>query len=250
MAIPLMIIKDIACKPIKFFIVFWKWFFSLNDREKKANNSLEKLQTSMRMTAKCRYNAASRLICHSKFAFFTTTFLSLGLIFIPLLSNSGIKLAFGANVLNMLQIFLAVAILVYSVVIGTSRYDVRAEKLTQCGDKLKILIRSVEQYREDNQEYSKEELESYQEQYSNITSDSENHGRTDYWLAILEMDRDYFYTGLPRLKLYFISKVSQMLSYILPTLMLLTEIIFITDMVGATEIFSPYLNGNAVVSHH
>jgi ABC-type multidrug transport system permease subunit len=91
---------------------------------------------SMRVTAKCRYNAAVRLQWQGKFAFFTTTVLSLGLIFIPLIQTAGVELAFGASFLNMMQIFLAVAILVYSVVIRTARYDVREETLTECGDKL------------------------------------------------------------------------------------------------------------------
>ncbi len=238
-----------SLKPIKVIKNIWIWLFSLDDRERKTRDSLEKLQVSMRVTAKCRYNAASRLQAQRVFAFFTSTFLSLGLIFIPLMKNSGITLAFEANVLNMMQIFLAVAILVYSVVIGAARYDVRAEKLTQCGDKLKILIRSIERYRETNEEFSDGELESYQEQYSDITNDCENHTRTDYWLATLEMDRDYFHTGFPRLKLYLISKTSQILSFIIPVIMLLVEITFITDMVGATNIFIPYLNGNAVASY-
>ena len=42
-----------------------------------------------------------------------------------------------------MSIFLAVSVLVYSVVIGTAKYEVRAEGLTQCGDKLKELNREL-----------------------------------------------------------------------------------------------------------
>lgn len=59
------------------------------------------------------------------------------------MQNSGISLAFESNVLNMMSIFLAVSVLVYSVVIGTAKYEVRAEGLTQCGDKLKELNREL-----------------------------------------------------------------------------------------------------------
>ena len=62
---------------------------------------------------------------------------------IPLIKNAGVPHAFQANILNMMQIFLGVAVLVYSVVIGTARYDMRAEQLTECGDKLKELIHSL-----------------------------------------------------------------------------------------------------------
>ena len=124
----------------------WIWLFSLCERERQVKDAAEKLQMSMRVTAKCRYNAAARLQLQGKFAFFTTTALSLGLIFVPLLQTSGVKLAFQTNVLSMMQIFLAVSVLVYSVVIGTARYEVRAETLTECGDKLKELIRAIERH--------------------------------------------------------------------------------------------------------
>lgn len=52
-----------------------------NDRPPKTE--AEKLQLSVRVTAKCRFSAAQRLRNQDSFAFFATTFLSLGLIFIP-----------------------------------------------------------------------------------------------------------------------------------------------------------------------
>jgi len=119
-------------------------------------NAKEKFQMSIRATAKCRFNAAERLKRQGKFAFFTTTILSLGLIFIPLMQNSGIKLAFSTNVLNTMSIFLAVAVLVYSVVIGTARYEARADKLTQCGDNLKDLSRELDSLKESDVEHIKE----------------------------------------------------------------------------------------------
>ncbi|MCI4411931.1 MAG: hypothetical protein JHC38_09710 [Thiotrichales bacterium] len=77
------------------------------------------LPQNVDITLQCAFSGKENL------RFFTTTVLSLGLIFIPLIQTAGVELAFGASFLNMMQIFLAVAILVYSVVIGTARYDVR-----------------------------------------------------------------------------------------------------------------------------
>lgn len=111
------------------------WLISSGVRERPVKDAAEKLQMSMRTTAKCRYNASIRLQHQAKYSFFTTTLLSLGLIFIPLMQNAGMPIAYRPNVLNMMSIFLAVAVLVYSVVIGTARYDVRATQLTECGDK-------------------------------------------------------------------------------------------------------------------
>ncbi|WP_018987144.1 SLATT domain-containing protein [Methylophilus methylotrophus] len=221
----------------------WYWLLSLNERERAVKDASEKLQMSMRTTAKCRYNAAGRLQSQGKFAFFTTTSLSLGLIFIPLMQNSGIPLAFKASVLNMMVIFLAVAVLVYSVVIGTARYELRAENLTECGDKLKELIREIDKDREANNKIGEPQLAKYQERYSDIVTDTENHIRSDYRLAMLEMTRDYYITGLPRMSNYILAYSSRFSAYIVPLIMILFEIIFITDMIGMTKIIIPYFNG-------
>lgn len=220
-----------------------QWFFSYRETDRPKKTPTEKLQMSMRVTAKCRYNAATRLQRQGKFDFFTTTLLSLGLIFIPLMQNSGVKLAFEANVLNMMQIFLAVAVLVYSVVIGTARYEVRAEKLTECGDKLKELIRSIDREKGDEPALPQERVESYQGRYSDIVTDSENHNRSDYRLAVHEMVNDYFLTGLPKLWNWLMAYCSRGVSYIIPVMMISFEVLFIGDMVGASEVLVPYLNG-------
>lgn len=224
----------------------WNWLFSLQLRERLVKDAAEKLQMSMRVTAKCRYNAAVRLQRQGKFAFFTTTLQSLGLIFIPLMQNASVKLAFSANVLNMMQIFLAVAVLVYSVVIGTARYEYRAETLTECGDKLKELIRIIDKDRENKVNFSEEDLANLQSRYSDIVTDTENHTRSDYKLAMLEMDNDYFISGLPRLQKYLTAYADRVTAYVIPLLMISFEIVFITDMIGVTRILVPYFNGTAV----
>lgn len=76
----------------------------------------------MRVTVNCEYNASVRLQKQDRFSFVTIIILSLGLVFIPLIQNAGIKLSFHSNVINMIQIFIAVAVLVYSIAISTARY--------------------------------------------------------------------------------------------------------------------------------
>lgn len=225
---------------------FLYWLIAGGERERPVKDAAEKLQMSMRTTAKCRYNASGRLQHQGKFSFFTTTTLSLGLVFIPLMQNAGVPLAFQANVLNMMQIFLGVAVLVYSVVIGTARYDMRAEQLTECGDKLKELIRSLDKEREaGGGSVMPEKLAEFQTHYSDIVTDVENHNRNDYRFATLEMVNDYFVSGFPRLKLYCEAQIFRAFGYVLPALLTVMEVIFITDMMGATEILTPYLNGTA-----
>lgn len=223
------------------------WLFSRGSRERAVKDASEKLQMSMRTTAKCRYNASARLQHQGKYSFFTTTVLSLGLVFIPLIQNSNVPLAFQANVLNMMQIFLGVAVLVYSVVIGTARYELRAEQLTECGDKLKELIRELDKDRESgNGIVDAQTLATFQRRYSDIVTDVENHSRNDYRFATLEMMNDYFLTGLVRFKLFLEAHAIRAFGFLLPSLLMTMEVIFITDMMGATDILTSYLNGTAV----
>lgn len=227
---------------MKYLIALWNWLFSVRINERKKKSPTEKLQMSMRVTAKCRYNAATRLQRRGRFEFFTTTSLSLGLIFIPLMQNSGIPLAFEANVLNMMQIFLAVAVLVYSVVIGTARYELRAEKLTECGDKLKDLIRAIDKEKS-GADLGTDRLSAFNERYSDIVTDSENHIRSDYKLAMHEMVNDYCMTGLPKFWNLLSAYSNRSFSYIIPMMMIAFELVFIADMIAVTEILAPYLNG-------
>jgi hypothetical protein len=168
------------------------------------------------------------------------------------MQNSGVLLAFEANVLNMMQIFLAVSVLVYSVVIGTARYEVRSTQLNECGDKLKELIREIDKEREVHAGKSLPEakLIEFQKRYSDIVMDVENHVRNDYRFATLEMINDYYIKGLPRLKLWVEAHILRAANYVLPTLLMLMEIVFITDMMGVTTVFTDYLNGKAIHASH
>jgi hypothetical protein len=221
----------------------WGWLWCSGSRERAVKDAGDKLQMSMRVTAKSRYNAAVRLQHQGRFSFLTTVVFSLGLIFIPLLQNADVRLALQPAVLNMMQVFLAVAVLVYSVVIGTARYEVRAENLTECGDKLKELIREMDREREERGQIGAQSLASYQTRYSDIVTDSENHTRSDYYIATLEMRNDYFITGLPWLKTFAFAHASRGIAYVVPMLMIVVEVALISDMLGATGIFSPYLRG-------
>lgn len=230
---------------------FLAWLLAKGPRERAVKDAADKLQMSMNTTAKCRYNASVRLQYKARFAFFTTTFLALGLVFIPLMQNAGVQLAFQPNVLNMMQIFLAVAVLVFSVIIGTARYEVRATQLNECGDKLKELIRELDKERE-NHPYGvipPDRLNEFQQRYSDIVRDVENHTRNDYRFATLEMVRDYYVSGLPRLKLYWAAHIARSTSFVLPVLLMVIEVIFVTDMMGGTEVFTRFLNGRAVGEH-
>lgn len=214
----------------------WVWLWSFGPREKVANTAFEKLHMSMRTTVKCRFAAADRLKNYARFSFFTTTVLSLGLILIPLIQNSQVKLSVAPSVLNMMQIFLAVAVLVFSVVIGTAKYELRAELLTECGNRLKELIREMNRLKGTDAENEPAELERLEKEYSRITTDVENHARVDYRRAWLDMRNDYFLTGIPRLRFLVATYWYSFYPYLIPLILICMEIMFVTDMLGVTEL--------------
>lgn len=217
---------------------FWNWLSSQGEINRPNKSSAEKLLLGIRVTAQCRFNAATRLRRHSTFSFFTTTILSLGLIFIPLMQNADIPLAFPSKVLNMISIFLAVSVLIYSIVIATARYDARADKLTQCGDNLKSLNRKLSKILENNDNIN---IEDFQVQYDSLIANTENHSDTDYLSSILSMKRDYRITGFSRFKKYVKLYLFLIIPYVLPVLLMLIEIIFILDMIGVSQFFTPHL---------
>ena len=217
------------------------WLLSTGPVEKDFTDPAQKLLNSMRITSKCRFGASVRIKRQSLFSFITTTVLSLGLILIPLLQNSDINLAFAPKVLNMLQIFLAVAVLVYSVIIATARYETRSEALNECGVKIKDLIRN---FRREESESKVSgtlfDLAKYNQRYDDVSTDAENHTRVDFTLAALEMKSDYNYTGLIRFYMYAKAGLLYTIPYIGPILLLSIEVCFVTDIVGATHVFTPY----------
>ena len=214
------------------------WLFSLDPVEKEETDPAKKLLNSMRITAKCRFNASVRLQRLGKYSFFTTTIFSLGLIFIPLYQRSGLQLPYSEEVLGMLQIFLAVAVLVYSVVNATAKYDSRATVLDNCGVQIKELIRKLRlEISESNKSGVSVDLEGYHKNYHVISTEPENHNRGDYIFATLESRSDFRITGMPRLISYCKAYAICLVPYIIPTLMMLFEILIITDILRITCIF-------------
>ncbi|MGE6246869.1 SLATT domain-containing protein [Psychrobacter proteolyticus] len=223
---------SLGCKKI------FQWVFSTQLEEREEEDPAKKLLNSMRITAKCRFNASVRLTRISKYSFLTTTILSLGLIFIPLYQYSGLSIPYSTEVLSMLQIFLAVAVLVYSVVNATAKYDLRAQALDDCGISIKRLVRklrtAISQYEANNQIIN---LEKYHEKYHIIASEPENHTGVDYILAVLDTPSDFNITGLKRFLLYIRAYFTYSLPYIIPTSMMTFEVLFILDMLKITIFF-------------
>ena len=196
---------------------------------------------SMKTTATNRYHASTRLALQGKFTFAVSTVISLGLIFIPLMQLAKVPLMLGADALSAIQIFLAVAILVYSVVSGTARYELRSEQLNDCGDQVKRLIRRLELEPILASGKEEEMVGRYYEEYAAITADVENHRRVDYTLTILRSPQLFDLTLLGRAMHWVKFLVSAAIPYFAPALLVVAEVLLISDMFGVTCTFSPYL---------
>ncbi|MBS4150163.1 SLATT domain-containing protein [Stutzerimonas balearica] len=195
----------------------------------------DKLLLNMRVTSNCRYRAAIRLGMKNDISFVATTVLSLGLILIPLLQNSGMPLQFPASVANGMQLFFAVCVLVYSVIISKAGYGVRSEKLNRCGDDLKSLARDLEhKIKADNENI---DVKGYGERYSIIVSSSENHEDNDYLISRLHMSRDYEIKGWRRFYYELKSRALLYSMYITPLSIIVLELAFLSDFIGASDVY-------------
>jgi SMODS and SLOG-associating 2TM effector domain family 5 len=212
------------------------WLLSLAPREKACLNETERLEASMKTTAVSRYKAAERLGSQGKFTFYATTLMSLASILIPLMQLADVQLAFSDRVLNAIQIFFAVAVLVYSVVIGTAHYELRSDQLNNCGDKIKELIRELRREKEAGRgQVSKEQLAEIQARYSSVSTDVENHNRNDHRLAVLQLPELYPITGIIRLSKWGLYHWG-VLFQLLPSVLLLAGLSgFILEVFGITN---------------
>ncbi len=209
------------------------WVFSQYPTETKPTVPAEILYRSFHITAKCRYNASIRMKRLASFSFLTATVLSLGLILLPLLQLSDLHLLYPKSVINILQVFLAVAVLVYSVINATAHYETRSYVLNQCGDNIKELSRELRSSADPNQMIDK-----LNKKYTEISTRSENHARRDYWLTMLQAKDVYRVTGIPRVWLYGKTVMGHLVPYSIPALLMAIELIVILDNIGVTTVLT------------
>jgi len=205
----------------------------------------EKLLLRMRISQKCRYNASARLRRSYRFRLFTSMMFAVGLMIIPLLQNSPIQLGFSAPVIAMVQVLLAAGILVFTVIAGKAGFEIRADRLNQEGDALKESSRRLTRYIAANASIR---LEDFHQEYAQLTSGKESHSRSDYLLARVEMNDNFPMWIGKRALLRALLAVSALSNYIIPLMLILMEMAFISDMLTLTT-FYPGVLHLSVASH-
>ena len=225
--------------PRHWYQATYVWLFSLERDKSLPTDQGEVLQRQCHITAKCRYNASIRLKRLGQGTFLTTVVLSLGLILIPMLQLAKLRMAYPDPVVNSLQIFLAVAVLVYSIISATASYGTRARVLNDCADRIKHLGGELRTARK----AGNADLMQFAERYHSITRDSEMHSRADYVLAKLQATDQFNVTGVKRLWNRVAVVVAEAVPYVPSLALLAIEVVLVTDLMGVTALWTPFMKG-------
>jgi len=164
----------------------------------KKEDSFNNLYKKMDATSKTRFNASRRLRLHSKFSTYTVVIISLGLILISLMQAYGLGNNIESSLVGFIQVFSAVAVLVYSLLIDKNDYSNLSEKMYSCASKLGELKQKVHPQLE--KEHDQKEYDSFRDEYHGVLKLYETHAnndfRGDYFRAKLEMPENYEIKGI------------------------------------------------------
>ncbi len=147
--------------------------------------SFEELKRRVELTSRARYHAARRLNAHGIFSQWTLAFLAIGQIVISLIPSLGIKTNFTSEYINFMNVFFAVLVLAYSLLLGMGNHVARSIKLHLCGLELGKLARELHLLCCSQATNNNVYLEKNSAYYS-ILEKCENHTRADYLVARLE----------------------------------------------------------------
>lgn len=188
---------------------------------------IKELQRKVEKTGKLRFMASTRFMMQYKISQWAISLLSVILIIVPLLQALG---AFGSakpQVLNVIQVALAVVILVFSLLIGMDNYAVRAERMHSCGLELADLARQMTCLLGD---VTKDEYQKWNEKYHGILKGYENHSELDFKRLTLQDSKWYY----PQLYQYIFAYVTISLRYLMSFFpyLLLAAIFIVTIMIA------------------
>jgi len=155
------------------------------DKESRDVSNIDKLESAIWTTRKCRINAEERLL-------FTNSFVQHINIYYSCLSAAFaiIALWYENKALTMLSAILAPVVAICIVFLNAQRYEQRAEAIKRNYIELQRLLYRVQRLKlsagnEDKavQNYLSE-LQKIQEEYGSLMKDTENHLPVDYWKTI------------------------------------------------------------------
>lgn len=163
-------------------------------------NPIETLYENILITYTARFIASRRLGWHERLSLWTIALFSVGLIILALFDALKIPLKLEANYIVIVQIAGSITILLVSILLSGNQFSVRADRMHRCGLELSNLGREVEFLLLSHRNILEDEFSMIHKNYANILTRYDNHSRTDYKLAILELSlknskariRDFF----------------------------------------------------------
>lgn len=209
------------------------WFSAGDD---VAPNSALRQQLTIRTAARARYYAGTRLSRQERVWQATLVLQALGLILLPLLQNAGVTLALPPNVINLIQVFLAVTVLVGVVLLGSANLALRARILIESGEHLRELSREFDKVCEDLGPTAMPShiLDEFRLRHTEIVRNIELPTRNDQRQSLQAMANDYHLDPASRLRLALESRLAQLGTLALPLLLLLLEAFFFANALGAS----------------
>jgi hypothetical protein len=173
--------------------------------------SFKDLYRRVNITTDVRYGSAKRLNSHHRFSQWVVTLVSVALIVIPLCKAMKVPLRQNPQLLDAIEVLLAVVVLVYSLLLGNENYSGRAERMQSCGLDLGRLSRKIypliDQPHEDNL-YSK-----LSEEYHDILERYPNHDSIDYKIYKIERRASYFSNHIFYVSSWFYTKIIYAFGY-------------------------------------
>lgn len=162
-------------------------------KEKSFNNLYKKVDA----TSKTRFHASRRLRLHSKSSTYVVVVISLGLILVSLMQAYELGNNIQSDLVGLIQVFSAVAVLVYSLLIDKNDYSNVSEKMYSCASKLGELKQKIHPHLENGHDATL--YDSFRDEYHGILKLYETHSnndfRGDYNRAKLEMPENYTIEG-------------------------------------------------------
>jgi hypothetical protein len=152
--------------------------------------SLKRLHKKVCVTSKCMFNASRRFALHNRWSRSTIVMFSLCLILIPLLQAFDIRSLYPQKVVRMFQIYYAIIILVYSIVIALQDFSLVSEKLHSCGQELLELDQRISPFA--CAEINLRKYDEFLFEYMNILKKYPvHHNKLDFYCSRFELPEYY-----------------------------------------------------------
>ena len=163
----------------------------------KKEESFHNLYKKIDATSKTRFHASRRLKLHSKLSTYTVVMISLGLILISLMQAYGLGNNIENDLVGLIQVFSAIAVLVYSLLIDKNDYSNLSEKMYSCASTIGELKQKIHPHldKQHDQALYDEFRDKYHRVLKLFETHSNNDFRGDYTRAKLEMPEKYTIKG-------------------------------------------------------